>query len=162
MRIIILLVAMAAVLAAASQKTSTRTPARLKPLPVASSAQSDSCLTDTIVPAASPTEQIPVKFYGYDKKLRSTKETFFISNTDSFATVTRACVTLEYFDAQGRLLHSRPRRIDLELEPGKTEVIDIPSWDRQQSFYYRDSQRPRVSAVPYDIRINVDTLILRY
>ncbi len=162
MRTTILLILLATVLSAATQKSSTRTPARLRPLAAAPSAESDSCLTDTLIPAIAPAEPIPVKFYGYDKKLRSTKETFFISNTDSFATVTRACLTLEYFDAQGRLLHTRRRGINLDLKPGKTEMVDIPSWDRQQSFYYRGSQRPRVSAVPYDIRISVDTLLLRY
>ena len=100
----------------------------------------DSGLLDTV--AATGTE---VRFSGYEKTLRSTRETVIFHIT--------------YFDAQGRQLHKVRKNLYAGIPPGETRRLDFPTWDRQFAFYYIRSPRPRVSAIPYNVSISPDTLI---
>lgn len=98
---------------------------------------------------------------GFDKPLRSRKETFFATNTGS-RTIIRMAITLDYFDLAGRQLHSRHLPVGSTIEPGQTRSISIPSWDIQQSFYYTLSEKPKrvEQATPFNVAITVDTLFI--
>ena len=100
-----------------------------------------------------------VEFYGYEKTLRSTRETVFVTNRSSRTTAALR-FTIRYYDAQGRLLHSRIVSTSAEIPPGETRRVDFPSWDKQCTFYYMGSPRPRTSAIPYSIKITGDTIFV--
>ncbi len=111
------------------------------------------------VPAAQP-DSIPadssaIRFSGYDKPLRATKETVFVTN-NSPLTICALSFTSQYVDTSGRQLHLVRRKINVDIPPGETRRIDYRSWDVQNSFYYIGSRRPRTSAIPFDIRISPD------
>ena len=67
---------------------------------------------------------IAVDFYGYEKTLRSTRETVFVTNRSSRPTAALR-FTINYYDAQGRLLHSRKVRAAAEIPPGETRRLDF-------------------------------------
>lgn len=100
-----------------------------------------------------------VEFYGYEKTLRSMRETVFVTNR-SARTIAALRFTIRYYDAQGRLLHSRIVNTSAEIPPGETRRVDFPSWDKQCTFYYSGSPRPRTSAIPYSIKITGDTILV--
>ena len=110
---------------------------------------------DTIV---SPDMHL-VDINGYDKPLRSRRETFFATNNGK-QPVEIMVFTVKYKDTQGRLLHSRQGRVPVEIPAGETRQVSYKSWDEQQSFYYRNSTVPTRAqqATPYDITIGLDTL----
>ena len=99
---------------------------------------------------------------GYDKPLRSRRETFFVTNHAESEAV-RLALTIEYLDASGRQLHKRSAAVDCEIPAGETRNLSLPSWDKQQSFYYTHSTVPTRTeqATPYDVRISVDTLYVK-
>lgn len=102
---------------------------------------------------------VAVEFYGYEKTLRSTRETVFVTNRSARPTAALR-FTVQYYDAQGRLLHSRVVNTSTEIPPGETRRVDFPSWDKQCTFYYVGSPRPRTSAIPYSIKITGDTIFV--
>lgn len=108
---------------------------------------------DTIFTASDSTA---FGFNGYEKTLRSSRESFFITNrTDSLID----CLTVEltYYDMQGRMLDRRTADIDLTIAPGETRKADIRSWDTQKVMYYHRSPTPRASsqATPYRLKIRL-------
>lgn len=100
-----------------------------------------------------------IRFCGYEKRLRSTRETLFIENM-SDSTIEAVCFTIEYLDSSGRQIHKRSVRRQTEIPPRQTRRHDIPSWDFQKSYYYIHGDRPRKSATPYDITITTDTIFI--
>ncbi|MDE5567878.1 MAG: hypothetical protein K2J12_05495 [Muribaculaceae bacterium] len=105
---------------------------------------------DTVATAA---DSLLFTFSGYEKTLRSAKETFFVTNR-SDSTVDRLEVAITYKDMKGRVLDRRQVGIDLEVPAGETRRADIRSWDRQNVFYYHLSPMPRSShATPYRVSI---------
>lgn len=136
-----------------SQRT---TRPRLKPTETASA---PSVSYDTIFTAADSTV---LSFNGYEKTLRSSRESFFITNrTDSL--IDRLTVELTYLDMQGRMLDRRTADIDLTVAPGETRKADIRSWDTQNVMYYYRSPRPRSSsqATPYRLKIRLLSALRR-
>lgn len=101
-----------------------------------------------------------LQFTGYDKRIGSNKETFFITNngTDTIAALT---LTIRYRDMENRELHSRDVELDNLPLPGATRKTDIKSWDPQKTFYYYRSQKPRVAAVPYKVSFSISKIALR-
>lgn len=98
-----------------------------------------------------------LRYCGYEKTLRATKETIFIENlTDS--TINAISFTIEYIDSSGRKIHQRSLRHASLIPPRQTRRIDIPSWDTQKSYYYLKGDAPRKTATPYDIIITTDTI----
>ena len=92
---------------------------------------------------------------GYDKPLRSRTESMFVSNHTG-RTVAGLRLRIEYFDLSGRSLHARECDIAARIPAGSTRQISFPSWDRQLSFYYRLSSKPRrADAAPYNVRCSV-------
>ena len=100
-----------------------------------------------------------VMLYGYDKPLRSRRETVFVSNNTDFD-INALSITTQYIDSKGRQFHESTRRINAEIPAGSTRRLDYPSWDTQQSFYYVGSKRSRVSGTPYMVRQSVDTIFV--
>lgn len=92
---------------------------------------------------------------GYDKPLRASHETLFISNATG-RDVRSVCLDVVYEDMQGRQLHRRRCDVSVEVPAGETRQIVMPSWDKQRSFYYHGSTRPtRSVATPYEVRCSV-------
>ncbi|MDE5799585.1 MAG: FxLYD domain-containing protein [Paramuribaculum sp.] len=99
----------------------------------------------------SPGDSV-VSLSGYDKPLRSRRETFFVTNA-SARSISAIDVTLEYFDSSGRQLHRRTITIPVDIPAGETRKVDTPSWDTQLTFYYRESPPARVATrcYPYSV-----------
>lgn len=138
----------------AAQRQNSIGSSRLRPAPAAS-----------VIPSAEPLDTIPcrqgmVSFSGYDKALRSSKETVFVTNLMADTTVEELRFTITYLDSSRRELHRLSRRVRASVPPGATRRIDFPSWDTQRSFYYHLSPPPRTSAIPYSVTITPDTLLV--
>ena len=99
-----------------------------------------------------------LKISGYDKPLNSHKETFFVTNNGEHAIV-GINITFNYFDNQNRQLHSATRHINCTIPPGETRQLSISSWDKQKSFYYHRSAKPRRQATPYRLTHSINFVI---
>lgn len=143
-------------LTAMAQNTTRR---NLQPAPGATSAPTSAAVSyDTIV---GPRAHL-LDLNGYDKPLRSRRETFFATN-NAQAPVAAIAFTINYFDQQRRMLHSASQRVNVDIPAGETRQVSLKSWDEQQSFYYVHSAVPTRAgqATPYDITITVDTIFTR-
>lgn len=128
-----------------AQKT-TRRPARHVPRTTA--ARPDSL-------GAPWTDSVSVS--GFDKKLRSAREQMFVTNSSSrdFSAIR---LRISYYDSKGRLLHVADRYVRAELPARGTRLVEIPSFDRNSSFYYYLSRPPR--AAGQEFRVTIDPLYL--
>lgn len=100
-----------------------------------------------------------VRLSGYDKPLGSRVESLFVSNNLGTG-ISEIEITLDYTDMQGRTLHQAVRRVRADIPSGTTRRIQFPSWDTQNSFYYRHSRRPRTANVtPYDVTCRVNSCV---
>lgn len=151
LRVVLPAMAVMFVAVASGQRQSSRR-GKLKPSDVVSERGAQSAPFDTV---AVPDGM--VRFSGYEKSLRATRETVFISNL-SAREVARVAFRVTYYDVQGRQIHVARHNIYAPVPPGETRRLDFPTWDRQYTFYYVGSPRPRVSATPYSVRIHPDTL----
>lgn len=134
----------------ADRKNSIRPRLKVAPADVVN----EPALLDTIVADSGV-----VRFSGYEKTLRSNRETFFVTSLVD-REIAAVGFRISYFDSSGRLLHKVSHRKYVAIPPGETRRIDIPSWDKQFTFYYAGSPVPRVSAIPYNITISSDTVIV--
>lgn len=101
-----------------------------------------------------------IKLSGYDKPLASRVESLFVTNVLN-RDICSLEITLTYTDMQGRTLHEATRRVRADVPAGTTRRVQFPSWDTQNSFYYRLSRRPRTANVtPYDVTCRVVRCIL--
>lgn len=126
-------------------------------------------VADTAAPlhADADTVMVPlpgsVALSGYDKTLNASRESLFVTNNGD-ATLAWMSVTIDYLDHAGRQLHRRSLPVACDIPPGQTRRIDIPSWDRQGVYFYRDSEpRRRVTAAasPYTVTLSVDSVGLK-
>lgn len=98
---------------------------------------------------------------GYDKPLKSSKETFFITNNTT-NNILGLRVSLEYIDAKGRTLHKRDHHLNINIPVGETRQAAIKSWDVQRSFYYKLSSKPRkADATPYDVNYQIISIDIK-
>ena len=141
-------------LATTAQNTTRR---GLKPAaePSAMAADKKATLTDTVV---SP-EAHTIDINGYDKPLRSRRETFFATN-NSKRTTEALAVTITYCHTTHRPPHERKASLPLVRPAGETRQASLKSWDSQLSFYYIRSSVPARAeqATPYEVKITVDTI----
>lgn len=100
-----------------------------------------------------------IRFYGFDKTVGASKESFFIIN-GSDTTLTSAIVEITYFDMHRRQLHQATMPIDCIIPAGETRRVDIKSWDTQKSFYFHQSAKPRRQATPFDVTIRLKSVTL--
>lgn len=91
-------------------------------------------------------------FSGYEKTLRASKETIFVTNRSDRGVCT-VIFTVTYLDAQGRQLHRRTVRQHVDLPAGETRRLDFPAWDTQRTTYFSGGPRPRVAAIPYTVAV---------
>ncbi|MCM1451643.1 MAG: hypothetical protein NC102_05255 [Clostridium sp.] len=98
-----------------------------------------------------------VSISGYEKTLRSTKESILCTNI-GVDTISSIAISIEYLDMEGRQLHRRELQLACPdpIPPGQTRQLEFKSWDSQKVWYYRLSEPPRTKsqATPYDIRIS--------
>lgn len=111
---------------------------------------------DTVVVA--PGEHL-LDINGYDKPLRSRRETFFATNNSNRA-VAAIAFTITYLDGSDRQLHAASHHSAVSIPTRETRQLSLRSWDVQNAFYYRRSSVPQRAdqATPYDVRISVDTI----
>ena len=85
-----------------------------------------------------------LRFSGYDKPNRATRETFFVTNNLSDSvTVQEINVSFTYMDMQGRMLHKQSHQIQCEIPPGQTRKLSVRSWDTNNAFHYYRSPAPK-------------------
>ena len=96
---------------------------------------------------------------GYEKPLRSNRESAMFTN-NSDRTVCGLMLDISYSDMKGRELHRRNVKLECDIPPRATRQIYWPSWDRQFTFYYHRSPKPRRGlATPYSVKCDVDTIL---
>lgn len=99
-----------------------------------------------------------VRISGYEKTLRSAKESLLATNTGS-DTISSIEITIDYLDTRGRQIHSRNVRLNPSqpIPPGQTRMIEFKSWDSQRVWYYRLSppSSTKGQATPYDVKVKV-------
>lgn len=111
---------------------------------------------------AFATDSLLFPFSGYEKTLRSSKESFFVTNR-SDSTVNRISLSITYKDMKGRPLDTRDVDLNVDLPPGETRRVDLRSWDRQNVFYYHLSPVPRSAhATPYRVNIRLKAAMRRH
>ncbi|MBD5347193.1 MAG: hypothetical protein HDR92_08725 [Bacteroides sp.] len=94
-----------------------------------------------------------IKLRGYDKPLRSRRESMFVTNATDVS-ISHIRLKLSYYDMDGRQLHGVEVDIDTDIPAGTTRHISFPSWDTQLTFVYHRSQRSG-HGVPYRIKAAV-------
>lgn len=92
-----------------------------------------------------------LRFFGFDKRPRSSKESFFITNNTD-RTLLGIELSVQYLAIEGEELTARTLRIVCNVPSGATRKIDLDSWDRQQSFHYVKSKRGKADTTPFQIR----------
>lgn len=117
--------------------------------------------TVATAPPMLPCDSGTMSAAGFEKTLRSTTESLFLTN-HSADTIERVLLHIEYLDTSGRQLHSRSEYIGVNLPPAATRKVDIKSFDRQGVFYYQLSGRPRTraNATPFEVRLSIDSISL--
>lgn len=92
-----------------------------------------------------------VSFTGYDKTLKSRKESFLIVN-HSAGDIKKIGIRITYLDMKDRMLHSRDTNVACFVPSGETRKGDISSWDLQNTYFYYLGPEPRSVATPYKVR----------
>lgn len=143
--LLILVIVTSAILTAAGSPDRT-TRRGLKAVRTTAAASTARC--DTVTPSPGM-----IDVSGYDKPLRSSRETLFVTNR-SARTLTAVELCIIYLDAKGRQLHERTIWLPADIPAGETRRISFRSWDVQRTFYYRLTGRPRRSdGTVYDVSI---------
>lgn len=115
----------------------------------------DTISCDTIT---APTDTM-LTLSGFEKKLRSAKESMFVTNNTT-STVVAITFTIEYTDSRGRQLHKREVKVGCDIPSGETRQVLFTSWDRQNSFYYYRSSKPRrADGTPFKTTCRIDTIV---
>lgn len=98
---------------------------------------------------------------GFDKTVESAYESLFLSN-NSNDTLTSISLNIRYSMPDGRALTASDHTIDCTIPPHETRQISFPSWDKQKSFYYKNSRHPaRRQATPFTVNIKVTGISLK-
>lgn len=133
--------------AAMAQKTALR---KLRPIP----AEAPRAAPDSVVGLSADSL---VTFSGYEKTLRASRETLFITS-HADRPICRISFTISYFDNIGRMLHSRRQDMSVDVPSGETRRIDFPTWDTQRTTYFSGGPRPRNGGIPYTVSISNPTI----
>lgn len=145
----------AVALAVTAQATAQRTTRRhLSPRV---SAAAEGLVADTIF---SPADSL-VLLSGYDKPLRATKESIFITNQSQSA-ISAINITIDYLDKYGRMLHQRTVTLPVDIPAGETRKADFASWDSQRTFYFHQSPpaRTHTRCYPYSVKCRLNYIVL--
>lgn len=146
MKYFILTLLLLCAVAAYADKTTRR---GLKVAPAKETVVSSDTL-DSFVPSPGM-----IRLSGYDKPLRSTKESIFVTNA-SRRTLCFIDLEITYFDESGRQMHKRNIKLHVNIPGGETRQLTFSSWDKQRNLYYVKSGKPRTSdGTPYSISAKV-------
>lgn len=102
-----------------------------------------------------------ISFSGFEKPQSSSLESFFITNSTD-RTITGVTLYIEYLDAEERQLHKRFLRLSCDIPSGETRRAELKSWDKQNTFYYRDSAPSRRGGAPFTVRFDPVAYWLRF
>lgn len=93
---------------------------------------------------------------GFDKQLRSKRETMFVTNSTS-RQIHSIALKIDYYDMQDYMLHSATHSACLDIPAGETRQLEVPSFDRTDRFYYHESPVPTRAqqATPFKVKITV-------
>ena len=136
-------------IASATAQKTTRSGLKAKSI---AASQKSRVKTDTAV--LDSTNRQAVAFSGYEKALRSTSETVFLTNRSN-DTICGMKFAVKYFDMAGHSLHTREiTNLDL-VPPGETRQLTFKSWDPHKVFHYYLTTPGRASgnATPYTVTI---------
>lgn len=86
----------------------------------------------------------------YEKRLSSGKESFRIVNRSEYALLGMK-LEITYTDASGEMLHKRTESVTAEVPPGEGRIVEIPTFDKRHSYYYKEGAPPRSGGTPYDV-----------
>jgi len=147
-RICVLLVATLAVLCQTAPACARKIRLRNEPKQLQQPSETDS-LRNMIA-----ADSVPLRFSGYDKPANANRETFLATNLSLSDTVCNMEVEIEYSTMDHRQLHKRKVMISCMIPPGETRMLEIRTWDRQNSYRYYRSREGRSAAVPYTVSIS--------
>lgn len=147
MRATLLTVILALMALSATGQRLTRPKAKVKTVEAVQSAPA----IDTL-----PAEN--VRITGYDKPLRSRRESMIVTNCgkEPFDSVR---LTMTYTDDRGTLLNTRTITVAAHLHPGQAKSVSIRSWDVNNSYYYFLTPPTRAAGTPF--RLSVSALPIR-
>ncbi len=93
---------------------------------------------------------------GFEKAQKSSRESMMVTNGTGSA-FSSVCLEITYKDMQGRMLHKAVHDVAEIIPAGETRMVSVPSFDRQNLFYYRLSpMQPRArQATPFDVEVKV-------
>lgn len=154
--VIIVLLLVSLSLSARKQRTG---PQQLHPVPAQSERVEPQPVPFDTVFSPSKSE---IRFSGYDKPNRATRETFFVTNNllDS-VTIVEIEVTFTYSDMQDRMLHRASQVIKCDIPHGETRKLSVRSWDANNAFHYFRSTPPqRRASSPYKVSSAVKKAIV--
>lgn len=91
-----------------------------------------------------------ISFYGFDKEPNSNIESFILINPSNLE-ILGFEVKIVYLDMKDRMIHSRTVKEDCIVPPGESRRIDIPTWDKQHTYYYYLGNEPKKVATPFKV-----------
>jgi len=97
---------------------------------------------------------------GYIKRAGDNQESFFLTNNTG-EYLGHTTLTFLYTDTKGAMLHKRTENVECNLENGETRLLKIQSFDKQHRFYYYLGPRPRKSAIPYMVKVHIESYEIR-
>lgn len=97
-----------------------------------------------------------VSVSGFEKAQTATRESMMISNNGS-ADLVAVGIDISYLDMQGRMLHKASHHVAEIIPAAETRMVNVPSFDRQNLFYYHLSPMSRraAQATPFDVKVEV-------
>lgn len=102
-----------------------------------------------------------IRLSGYDKPLRSRTASMHATN-QSTDTIYGFVVDANYTDAHSNQLHAEILSIAAVIPPGQTRLVHMTAWDKQQSYYYHKSAKPkRTLYSPYHATMRIKAIIRR-
>ena len=103
-----------------------------------------------------------VRVAGFEKALRSTRESMFVTNGTA-RDISGLGIDISYYDTRRRLLHRASHTVAADIPAGETRRVEVPSFDRGGAFYYRLSALPRGArqATPFDVHTRVTYITLQ-
>lgn len=102
-----------------------------------------------------------IRFSGYDKPRKSSKETFFITNNTD-RTMNGVNLYIDYRTTDGRQLNKRFIKLLCNIPPGETRAAEIESWDKQKEFYYTKSDPGKSGGMPFTVVFDPVAFYLRF
>lgn len=102
-----------------------------------------------------------IVFTGFDKPQSSASETFFITNNTD-RTLSGINLYIEYTTLDGRQLHKRFVKLSCNIPAGETRMADIPTWDKQKSFFFEKSAPSKRVGTPFRVIFDPVAFYLRY